>query len=95
MIDSLHKYKSLSLFSNNRYQLNSAQNCIPMSAGGSDFNNVPSMIKKKKKNSHKIFFFFFLMRNQTGNPAWTFIRPTKTLRNISKSQANNVPQNVF
>ena len=57
MIDSLHKYKSLSLFSNNRYQLNSAQNCIPMSAGGSDFNNVPSMIKKK--TLRRFFFFFF------------------------------------
>ena len=92
MIDSLHKYKSLSLFSKNRYQINFAQNCIPMSAGGRDFNNVPSMIKKKKKTLRRFFFF---LRNQTGNPAWTFIELIKTLRNISKRQANNVPQNVF
>ena len=72
MIDSLHKYKSLSLFSNNRYQLNFAQNCIPMSAGGSDFNNVPSMIKKKKKNSHKIFFFFFFNEKPDWKPSVDF-----------------------
>ena len=70
MIDSLHKYKSLSLFSNNRYQINFAQNCIPMSAGGSDFNNVPSMIIKKKTLSQD--FFFFLNEKPDWKPSLDF-----------------------